>query len=93
VFELENSLTTSLITPAAQAWVPATTKAGLVNFALNITVATVGVTTSECAPQESTPLSVPTVAYILIAVSYTPIHITSVPKATAFLVVTLNVAV
>jgi len=62
VFVLENSLTTSLITPAAQAGVPATPAAGKVKVALNATVSTTGVTTSECAPQESTALSVPTVA-------------------------------
>jgi hypothetical protein len=40
-----------------------------------------------------TPLSVPTEAYILIGVSYTPTHIKSTPVATAFLVVIENVAV
>lgn len=49
-------------------------------------------TIAECAPQEITALSVPTVAEKGIGVSYTPTQTTSVPKATEFLVVTLNVA-
>jgi len=40
-----------------------------------------------------TPLSVPTVAYIFTGVSLTPTHTRSTPVATAFLVVTLKVAV
>lgn len=83
---------TSLITPAAQAAAPSRFK-GQCNFALNNLSSITGVTTYVHAPQEMTPLPVPTEACIAIGVSFTPTHTRSTPVATAFLVVILNVAV
>lgn len=65
----------------------------MINSALKCFKAIVGLTVYVQEPQESTPLSVPTEAEKTIGVSYVPIHKTSVPKGTAFAVVTLNVAV
>jgi len=83
---------TSLITPAAQAAAPSRFLSS-VKVALNNFPSTTGVTTYVYAPQEMTPLSVPTEACIAIGVSFTPTHTRSTPVATAFLVVILNVAV
>ena len=91
-FVLVNPLTTSLITPAAQAAAPLVFVASF-NVADNYFPLTTGVTTYVYVPQERTPLFTATLNAISYLVPYTEAHTRSTLLATEFLVVTVNVAV
>jgi len=91
-FVLVNPLTTSLITPAAQAAAPLVFVASF-NNADNYFPLTTGVTSYVYVPQERTPLLTATLNNISYLVPYTEAHTRSTSLATEFLVVTVNVAV